>query len=194
MAGQHEDGAAFSEQSALLEMPISSDSSFVAAPWYEYNNGLDDSWRAEATFGVKHAIFRTNTSVMAIQAGALWQSAPSSDNCSEGGAELRWLAGRSFSHGSFINLEAATRALEGGCESERLDLTVGFQPRENWLAMGQIFLDAPRDNEETVKAQVSLVRFGDRGRGIQLGLRARIDGGPQETAIVLSLWRSHQDD
>ncbi len=82
----------------------------------------------------------------------------------------------------------ATRALEGGCGGERLDLTAGYRPNERWLAMGQVFMDAPRDGDESVKAQLTLVRFLDSGRGIQIGVRARIDDGAHEPAIVLALW------
>jgi hypothetical protein len=187
VAGER-DEVSFYESSAYWEIPIGAEDSVVAAPWFEQNYDTLDGWRGEATLGVKHAFFRGDMSVMAVQAGALWISHPNVDNCSEGGAELRWLGGRSFSHGGFLNFEAATRALEGGCEGERLDLTAGFRPRENWLAMGQIFLDAPREGEETVKAQLTLVRFGESGRGIQIGLRTRIDGGPQEPALVIGLW------
>jgi hypothetical protein len=86
------------------------------------------------------------------------------EGCSEGGAELRWLGGRSFGQTSFVNVEAATRALEGGCEGQRLDLTAGYRPGENWLAMGQIFLDAPQDGEETVKAQLTRALWPQRSR------------------------------
>ncbi len=87
-----------------------------------------------------------------------------------------------------MNFELATRALDGGCEGERLDLTAGYRPNDDWLVMGQLFLDAPRDGDESVKAQFTLVRFGDDGRGIQIGVRARIDDGAQEPAIVIGLW------
>jgi len=39
-----------------------------------------------------------------------------------------------------------------------------------------------------VKAQLSLVHFDNHGRGIQLGIRNRIDGGEDELALVLSFW------
>jgi hypothetical protein len=54
--------------------------------------------------------------------------------------------------------------------------------------MGQVFLDAPREGEETVRAQLSLVRFGRSGRGIQLGLRARVNDGIDEPALMIGLW------
>lgn len=95
---------------------------------------------------------------------------------------------RSVGETGFVNIEVAARALEGGCEGERLDLTAGFRPSENWLAMGQLFFDAPREGDETVKAQLTLVSFTQSGRGIQVGLRARIDDGIEEPALVVALW------
>jgi hypothetical protein len=192
VAGQQDDGT-FYESSAFWERGLGANSSIVATPWFKQNYDIDHSWSAEATLGVKHAIFRSDTAIMAVQAGALWISHPTELSCGEGGAELRWLAGRSFSHGGFLNLEVATRALDGGCEGERLDLSAGFRPQENWLTMGQVFLDAPRGDEAILRAQLTLVRFGDNGRGMQVGLRTRIDGGPQEAALVVGLWRSLGD-
>jgi hypothetical protein len=183
----------FFESSAYLEAPLGERTSFIAAPWYEQNYDTQDGWRAEAVVGLKRAIFRSEDTVMALQVGALWLSHPNAE-CSEGGAELRWLGGHSFDNGAFLNLEAATRALSGGCAGERLDLTGGTRFGDHWLALGQVFLDAPQDGEDTVKAQVSLVRFGENGRGIQLGLRARVDGGAPEPALVLGFWGPAADD
>jgi hypothetical protein len=126
--------------------------------------------------------------VVALQAGGLWISHPEGAGCEEGGGELRLLGGTSFGQGGFVNVEAATRALGGGCTGERLDLTVGYRPADDWMAMGQVFLDAPHRGEESVKAQLTLVRFGGDGGGLQVGVRARIDGGPQEAALVIGLW------
>jgi len=185
VAGARED-LYFFESSAYLEAPLGESTSFVAAPWVEQSYDAPEGWRAEAVVGVKRTIFRNADTVMALQAGALWISHPSRE-CDEGGAELRWLGGRSYDNGAFFNLEAATRALGGGCGSERADVTGGLRFAGNWLALGQVFFDAPHDGEETVKAQLSLVRFRENGRGIQLGLRVRVDGA-EEAALVLGFW------
>jgi len=80
------------------------------------------------------------------------------------------LAGTSLpAEGAFVNFELATRGLDGGCERDRLDFTAGYRPNDDWLVMGQLFLDVPRDGDESVKAQFTLVRFSDSGRGIQIG-------------------------
>lgn len=177
----------FFESSTYWEAPFNPSTSFVATPWMEQSYDTADGWRAEAVVGVKRTIFRDDDTVMALQAGALWISHPER-GCSEGGAELRWLGGRSFENGAFLNLEAAARVLEGGCAGERADVTGGIRFARNWLALGQVFLDAPQQGEETVKAQLSLVRFNARGRGVQLGVRVRIDGGAEESALVLGFW------
>ena len=65
--------------------------------------------------------------------------------------------------------------------------------RQNWLAMGQVFLDAPREGDDTVRAQLTVVYFRRNGRGVQLGLRSRIDGGADEAAIVLGWWGRQGD-
>lgn len=186
--GERDDETFYSEGSAYLEMPLRPDTSFVVAPWVESNQYAETPWRAEAVAGVKHAFYRSNDNVLAIQAGALWVSHPD-EGCSEGGAEVRFLGGRSAGDGRmFFNVEAAGRALSGGCEGARLDLTAGYRPGENWLAMGQVFLDSPVEGDDTVKAQLTVVRFGRSGRGIQVGIRARIDGGALEPALVIGLW------
>ncbi len=182
----------FFESSAYWEAPLGERTSFVAAPWYEQNYDTLDGWRAEAVVGAKRTIFRTEDTVMALQAGALWISHPS-EECGEGGGELRLLAGRSYDNGAFLNLEAATRALSGGCAGERLEITGGARFARNWLALGQVFMDSPNEGDETVRAQLSLVRFAENGRGIQLGLRTRLDGGAQESALVLGFWGSVRD-
>lgn len=187
VAGERDELSYF-ETSAYWEVPVEDKTSIVAAPWVEQNYDTIDGWRGETTLGVKRAIFRGDRMAMAVQAGALWVSHPE-EGCSEGGAELRWLGGSSLPNiGAFVNVEAATRALEGGCGGQRLDLTAGYRPNERWLAMGQVFLDARWDGEEGVQAQFTLVRFGDSGRGIQLGVRARMDGEDREPAVVLGLW------
>ena len=195
VAGER-DGLSFFESSAYLEAPLGERTSIVAAPWVEQNYDTLDGWRGEAVVGVKRALFRHDNMIVAAQAGALWDSHPDDERCEEGGGEFRLMGGTSFTtfgQDGFVNVEAATRALSGGCESERVDLTMGYSPRRNWLAMGQVFLDAPREGEETVRAQLTVVYFRRNGRGVQLGLRSRIDGGAEEAAIVLGWWGRQGD-
>jgi hypothetical protein len=179
--------AAVYESGAYYEAPLGADAAIVFAPWGETNYDTVDGWRAEATLGLKHAIYRSRRHVMAVQASALWDSHPD-EGCGEGGAELRWLGGRSFGETGFVNVETAARALSGGCEGWRIELTSGYRPDSNWLTMGQVFFDAPVEGDETVKAQFSLVRFGRGGGGVQIGLRARVDGGAPEPMLVVGLW------
>lgn len=191
--GQREDGITFYEGAYYFEAPMSGDTSVVLAPWSESNHQVVDGWRAEATLGAKHVVYRSEQSVVAFQGSALWYSDPG-EGCSEGGAELRVLAGHSFAEGqAFANVEGAARALDGGCEGLRGEFSAGYRHGANWLTMGQVFLDSPIEGEETLKAQVSVVRFGRSGRGIQLGVRARIDGEDPEAAVVLAFWSQRRD-
>ncbi len=190
-AGERE-GLSFFETSGYIEAPLGNRTSIVIAPWVEQGYETVDGWRAEAAVGAKRTLYRDDANVIALQAGALWASHPQ-EGCSEGGAELRLLAGRGFGRTGFANIEAATRAFEGGCESERLDLTVGYRPSENWLAMGQLFADSQREDETVIRAQLSLVHFRPSGRGFQIGLRGRIDGEAEEVALVVGWWGRVRD-
>lgn len=185
-AGERE-GLSFFETSGYFEAPLGADTSVVIAPWVEQGYETIDGWRAEATLGAKRALYRDESNVLAIQAGALWASHPQ-EGCSEGGAELRALAGRGFGRTGFANVEVAARAFEGGCESERVDLTVGYRPAENWLGMGQVFLDSQREDEAVIRAQLTMVHFRPSGTGFQLGLRGRVDGEAEEVAVVVGWW------
>lgn len=182
------DGAEFFETSVYWEVPVGENNAFVVAPWLQTRDDIVQPWQAEATLGFKRAFYREGDNVMALQAGAVWLSHPSVE-CGEGGSELRWLGGRSLSDtGAFANVEVASRAFDGGCGSERVDLTAGYQPAEGWLVMGQVFFDAPHEGDEVTKAQLTVVRFGSEGAGLQIGLRARVDGGDAEPALVIGLW------
>lgn len=186
--GQRENGAYYYEGAVYYEAPLGEDASLVFAPWVETDGTQGDGERIEATLSAKHVVYRSENNVVALQAGALFVSDPSG-GCSEGGAEMRVLGGHSFSRGrSFLNAEGAVRALSGGCEGARIDLTAGYRPTENWLAMGQVFADSPVEGDDSVKAQITLVWFDRDRRGWQIGIRGRIDGEETEPALVLGIW------
>jgi len=187
VAGERQ-GFTFFESSGYVEAPLGRHTSVVVAPWLEQSYETVDGWRAEASVGVKRVLFRRDENVVALQAGAIWTSHPADDDCSETGGEVRLLAGRAFGQRAFANVEASSRAYEGGCQGERLDLTLGYRPRENLLTLAQLFVDAPDDGEESIRAQLTLVYFRRNGRGIQVGLRTRVDDGPAEAALVIGLW------
>lgn len=191
-AGQR-DKQSYYETSAYIEAPVSDRWSVVVTPWVEQNYDTVDGWRGEAVVGVKRAWTNEHGGALALQAGAFWDSHPA-DGCSEGGGEARVLVGRNFGDHTFVNAEAAGRRLRGGCSGERLDLTLGYHAGERWLGMAQVFVDAPSRGEDSAKAQLSLVRFGDSGRAIQLGVRARLDGDDAEPALVLALWGRPGED
>lgn len=178
------------ETQLFFEQPVAQRTSVVARPWLETGWGVGESgWRAEAEAGLKQALLRTDRGAVAVQATALWSSHPGV-GCGEGGVELRALGGASFAQGrGFLNAEAGRRALEGGCEAFRVDVSSGWRFTQSWLGMAEAFSHQEPAGDATVKAQLSLVRFDDEGRGIQLGVRVRVDGQEPEPALVLAFWR-----
>jgi hypothetical protein len=98
------------------------------------------------------------------------------------------MGGRPFGARAFVNAETAARAFDGGCFGGRADIAVGYRPGENWLALAQVSVDAPRAGEDVVRIQLSLVRFGASGRGLQVGVRARVDHDLDERALVIGWW------
>jgi hypothetical protein len=101
---------------------------------------------------------------------------------------VRALAGASLPHNTFVNVELAERVLSGGCTDQRVELTAGAHAGPHWMGLAQVFVDGPDYGDETVKAELSLVHFDDHGRGVQVGVRDRIDGGEHEFALVLAFW------
>ncbi len=183
------EGLTYYETSGYVEAPVTHNDSLVIAPWV-IQDFIDDEngWRAEATVGVKHIIHHTEHTVAAVQASALWVSDPP-QHCQEGGAELRALAGVNLPHNSFVNAEVAERVLSGGCADQRAELTAGTHFGRRWMGLAQVFVDGPQYGEETVKAQLSLVVFDNRHhRGLQIGIRDRIDGGEDELALMVGFW------
>lgn len=181
----------YSESSYYVEAPVAEDVSVVVAPWVTtdpYQTGLD-ALHWEVTLAGKKATHRGERIVTALQAGVIWNSDPLA-RCAEAQAEVRWLGGRSIGQRSFANVEAAERVGDEGCGGERVDFTLGHRFAEHWLGMAQIFADTPRLGDSSAKAQISFVRFGASGRGLQVGFRARIDGEDAEPALVLGFWGS----
>lgn len=182
------DDTLYLESQYYFEAPLSERLAFVARPWLESSAGLAEGWRGEIEAGLKHAILRNDRGALALQAAALWRSDPGSD-CGEGGAELRALGGVSFAQGrAFLNAEAGQRVQEGGCPAQRIDLASGFRFTPAWLGMAEAFLHDDPAGDATVKAQLSLVRFDSAGRGVQVGVRMRVDGEAPEPALVLAFW------
>jgi hypothetical protein len=187
VAGERE-GVSFYETSAYWEVPVREETSLIVSPWYEQNYDTEEGWRAEAIVGVKQAVFRDEAFAVALSAAALWDSDPDPE-CSEGGAEIRAAIGSSLSEGRiFANVEMAGRTLEGGCASVRAEVSTGYRSGERWLTLGQVFLDHSSNDDDAIQGQVSLVRFSDSGSGVQVGVRARLDGAQDEFALVLGFW------
>lgn len=188
------DDAPVLESQLYLEAPVAERVSLVARPWLENGETVgEEGWRAEVEGGVKAAVLRTPNAALAVQASAVWRSDPDF-GCGEGAGEVRALGGVSFAEGrGFVNTETAARLHDGGCPAGRVDLTLGYRPAPRWLGMAETFVFAPEGREAAVKAQFSLVRFSERGTGVQLGLRLRLDGEDAEPALVLAFWGRPRD-
>lgn len=191
VAGERDELSIY-ETSVYWEVPVGEKTSVVATPWFEQNYDTIEGWRGEAAVGVKRAVFRDDTFAAAVSGSAFWSSHPGED-CGEGGAEFRVMGGasREQAAGAFVNAEVAVQALAGGCQGLDAELTLGFRPTERWLVMGQVFLQDEDDEarDDLLRGQISVVRFGeDRSRGVQIGVRARLDGEDAEPAVVLGLW------
>jgi hypothetical protein len=144
---------------------------------------------AEAEVAVKGEVWRRPGVVAAVQAGATWRDTPA-PGCGEWGGEVRVLSGAAAEK-AFATLELAGRAEEGGCPHVRLDGAVGWRPNRSWMAMTQVFIDKDLAYEHVTKVQASLVRFSRRGRGVQIGVRAELDGREFRAPIlIVSYWSS----
>lgn len=183
-----DEGVATLESDVYGEVPFGRHFALVGHT-FNTRNTLGEQ-RDEADIDLKVATFRGRRTALALQAGVTWRADPT-DGCSDVGAEVRALAGRSSKSGrSFLNAEAAVRADgDGGCAHARYELTAGMRPNARWLRLAQVFVDDDLEFGQTVKAQASLVRFTRKGRGLQLSLRFRVDDGAvTEPTLILGYW------
>jgi hypothetical protein len=126
---------------------------------------------------------------LAVQASTTYVSAPTVEGCDRWGGEARALAGIASTGGrSFANVEAAYR-YSPGCNHARYELTGGYRPGGRWLTLAQAFVDDDLNFAETIKAQATIVRFTESGRGVQFSLRFRVDDGAViEPTLILGYW------
>jgi hypothetical protein len=142
----------------------------------------------ESLVALKALAHRGPRFAAAVQAGVTWRSEPDPE-CTPTGGEVRMMAGMSSrGGGQFGNVEAAYREA-GGCAHARYEVTWGVRPRRDWLLLGQVFADDDLRFAETVKVQATAVRFTRKGRGLQLGVRLRVDGVDViEPTIIVGYW------
>lgn len=146
---------------------------------------------------------------VAAQAGPLY-GVDADGGCAGAGGEARVGVGRSFGVGlgrgversvgliagrarrlrpgsMFGAVEFAYRA-QGGCAHALREATIGYELERKWLLLAQAFDDRNLHGTETVKVQISAVRFR-RTRGVQVGVRVRVDGADPEPAFIIGVWR-----
>lgn len=108
--------------------------------------------------------------------------------------EARLLAGRSFTVAGrpvFVEAQAARLTRSDLSNETRLDLTVGVEPRPEWLVMAQTYSGWAASGAEWTKLEASAVRRLGPWRA-QAGWRFSMLGkaGPAESGPVLALWRT----
>lgn len=144
--------------------------------------------RSEAHGGVKWAFARGARGAASVQVSGAWRQ-ETFGTCGQSGYEARALGGVAFGPNwrGFVNVEAAQRGFSGGCPHTRLEATFGWRPQAQWLTQGQLFYDSGIHKTDALKGQISAVRFLRAG-GVQISLRARLDGAAGEPALVIGWW------
>lgn len=153
--------------------------------------------------GMRWATIQNNNSVISLQATALIPG--QGENVSnrplgDGGQawEIRALWGLAFSETVFTDTQLAYRWRDAAnLDEARLDATIGWRPRENWLLMGQAFAVTSAETGrpgrpafDQLKLQVSAGRQVGRAE-YHLGVFATPAGRNtiEERAVFLSVWR-----
>jgi len=183
------EGRAFAESQFRYERPFGRRNALIAQPWAEADvqSGFT---RGEVEAGLKRVLLRSGNTIVSAQASALWRGERFVTRCVGAGGEVRGLAGTAFGDGrGFLNIEAAGRLLEGGCRAQRFEVSAGWRAGPRWMGLAEGFVYDPRGSvDPSVKAQMSVVRMGAEGRGLQVGLRVNVDGGEAAPALVVGFW------
>lgn len=182
--------ASIVETDLFIEAPLNSRVSVVANHWSEtVTTFIGSDTHNESVVAGKYRLLHGDRSVVSIQAGVLWDSRAVGD-CGEWGGETRLLGGVASRGGHlFATAELGARVQGNDCIHARYDLTLGVKPHKRLLGLAQIFVDDDLTYGESFKAQASVVAFERNGRGVQLGVRVRIDGNDViEPTLLLSYW------
>jgi hypothetical protein len=184
---ESEDGVAALETDVFTEEALGERFALVGRAYYAQDAlGFSED---ETDAGLKVALHRGRRTALALQGSGTYVSAPTVPGCDRWGGEARALAGVSSQNGRrFANLEAAYR-YSPGCSHARYELTGGYRPGSRWLSLAQAYVDDDLKFGETIKAQASLIRFTEKGRGVQISLRFRVDDGAViEPTLILGYW------
>ncbi len=157
------------------------------------------SGRGPIEFGVRYLAWRGRRSVVSLYLGGVLAGEGRNAGYAEPGAgstdvEARVLAGRSFTvagRPAFVEVQAARLTRVDLSNETRLDLTVGVEPRPEWLVMAQTYSGRAESGAEWTKLETSAVRRLGPWRA-QAGWRFSLFGktGLAESGPVLALWRT----
>ncbi|MDB5456811.1 MAG: hypothetical protein JWP92_2396 [Caulobacter sp.] len=158
--------------------------------------------RGPTELGLRYAVLRTDRSAVSLYAGAIEGGVGRNAGYAApgvGGAdlELRLLAGRSGAWRArpvFAELQLARLDRRGLPDEDRLDATLGLEPRRDWLLLVQAYAGRARTTPiqpRWLKLEASAVRRFGPWR-LQAGWRAAVAGqeSPIERGPVLGIWRS----
>lgn len=161
--------------------------------------------------GVRRQIFHKDRSVLAVQGkfilAGTGENIPDADLGRGGnGVELRGLYGRNFKlagRNGFLDTQAAWIFRSGNApESYKADITLGLNLTDKIQILGQNFYSRTGDqilgvdrilSNESLKAQISVVRKQSAKRSYQFGLFQTVAGRNivKEKAVFFGVWRRY---
>lgn len=162
---------------------------------------VDYEGRGPVELGLRYALLHTDRSAVSLYLGAAKDGVGRNAGYAAAGQgdtdlEARVLAGTSRSwrgmHG-FVDVQVARLKRSGLADETRVDATIGFRPRPQWLLMSQAYAgqaDSRPLRSRWVKHEISVTR--DLARwSLQLGWRQTLSGRetPSDHGPILAVWR-----
>lgn len=171
--------------------------------WTRGEDGFADyAGRGPLELGLRYALLRNDRSALSLfLGGALAGDGRNAVYAAPGAGgtdvELRVLAGRSLviaRQKAFVDLQLARLNRAGLPDETHLDLTLGVEPSDRWMLLGQAYAGAAERSPVSplwLKVEISAVRrLGDWR--LQAGWRQSVAGreSPVEGGPVFAVWRA----
>ena len=165
-------------------------------PRYTLSGKLETLWRLDAQFSdrttgelsIRRQLYRTENSVVSIQAGALLGEALEGDTCEGEGGEVRLSYGRNLNlsgKAAYVVVAAAHRK-RGTCDRNKVDFAVGVDLSENWNVQVKAFGET--GGGDSLKLETMLSQK-IRESYLGIGVREEVGGQFNETGVFVSLWK-----
>ena len=173
------------------------------AGWTRGEDGFADyAGRGPLELGLRYALLRDDRSVLSLYlGGALAGDGRNAGYAAPGAGgadlEVRVLAGRSMAvagRDGFLDVQLARLNRAGLPDETHLDLTLGVEPSDRWLFLGQVYAGQAEQSPVSplwLKLEISAVRRVGDWR-LQAGWRQSVAGreSPLEGGPVFAVWRS----